>query len=139
IGIAVDTEDGLIVPNIKNADQKSILQLAAEITELAEKARTRRLSLEEMQGGTFTITNPGPIGGLITAPVINWPEVAILAVHKIVKRPIVTEDDEIKAASMMYLSLAVDHRVVDGAVAARFMNVVIEYLASPKLMMLDMA
>lgn len=139
IGIAVDTEDGLIVPNIKNADQKSILQLAQEITDLAEKARNRRLSLDEMQGGTFTITNPGPIGGLITAPVINWPEVAILGVHKIVKRPIVTDDDEIKAASMMYLSLAVDHRVVDGAVAARFMNVVIEYLASPKLMMLDMA
>ncbi|MEW6056783.1 MAG: dihydrolipoamide acetyltransferase family protein [Bdellovibrionota bacterium] len=138
IGIAVDTEDGLMVPNVKDADRKSILEIAAEIQDLAERARTRKLALEEMQGGTITITNPGPIGGLITAPVINWPEVAIMGVHKIVKRPIV-KNDQIVPADMLYLSLAVDHRVVDGATAARFTNVVMEYLSSPKKMMLEMA
>lgn len=135
IGVAVDTENGLIVPNVKNADQKSILELAAEISDLAERARKGKLSLEEMQGGTITITNPGPIGGLFTAPVINWPEVAIVGVHKIVKRPVI-KNDEIAVADMMYLSLAVDHRVVDGATAARFCNVLIEYLSNPKKLML---
>lgn len=138
IGIAVDTENGLIVPNIKNADQKSVLQIAHEISDLADKARKGKLSLEEMQGGTITITNPGPIGGLFTAPVINWPEVAIIGIHKIVKRPVV-KNDQITIADMMYLSLAVDHRVVDGATAARFCNVLIEYLSNPKKLMLDMA
>lgn len=139
IGIAVDTEDGLMVPNVKNADQKSILQIAAEITDLAERARSRKLTPEDMHGGTFTITNPGPIGGLVTAPVINWPEVAILAVHKIYRRPVVKDDDSIGIADLMYLSIAVDHRVVDGATAARFMNIMIDYLSSPKKMLLDMA
>lgn len=138
IGIAVDTENGLVVPNVKDADQKSILQIAAEITDLADRARKGKLAMDEMQHGTITITNPGPIGGLFTAPVINWPEVAIMGVHKIVKRPVV-KNDQITVADMMYLSLAVDHRVVDGATAARFCNVVIDYLSNPKKLMLDMA
>lgn len=137
IGIAVDTDDGLVVPNVKNADQKTILEIAKEIQTLAEKARAKKLALEEMQGATITITNPGPIGGLITTPVINWPEVAIMGVHKIVRRPVV-QKDQIEIADMMYLSLAVDHRVVDGASAARFVNVCIEYLSQPKKLMLDM-
>ncbi len=138
IGIAVDTDNGLVVPNVKDADRKSILEIAHEIQVLAEKARAGKLALEDMQHGTITITNPGPIGGVFTAPVINWPEVAIMGVHKIVRKPIV-KNDVIAIADMMYLSLAVDHRVVDGAVAARFCNVVMEYLSSPKKLMLDMA
>lgn len=138
VGIAVDTEDGLIVPVIKNADQKSILQLAKEMQDLAEKARSRKLALDDLQGGTFTITNAGNIGGLLATPVINWPEVAIMGVHKISKRPIV-KNDQIIIADTIWLSVAVDHRVVDGAMAARFMNVVIEYLSNPKKMMLEMA
>ncbi len=137
IGIAVDTEQGLVVPNVKNADQKSILQIASEIQDLAERARLGKLQLDEMKGGTITVTNPGPIGGLFTAPVINWPEVAIIGVHKIIKRPVV-KDNAIAIADMMYLSLAVDHRIVDGATAARFCNVLIEYLSQPKKLMLDM-
>jgi pyruvate dehydrogenase E2 component (dihydrolipoamide acetyltransferase) len=137
IGIAVDTEQGLVVPNVKDVDRKSILEIASEITDLADKARKGQLSREDMQGGTITITNPGPIGGLISAPVINWPEVAILGVHKVVRRPIV-KNDQIVPADMIYFSLAVDHRVVDGATAARFMNVVMEYLANPKKLMLEM-
>lgn len=138
IGIAVDTDNGLVVPNVKDADQKSIMQIAAEISDLADKARKGKLSLDEMQGGTITITNPGPIGGLFTAPVINWPEVAIVGVHKIVQKPII-KNGQITIADMMYLSLVVDHRVVDGAVAARFCNVLIENLSNPKKMMLGMA
>jgi pyruvate dehydrogenase E2 component (dihydrolipoamide acetyltransferase) len=142
IGIAVDTDQGLVVPVVKDADRKSILQIAAEITELADKARKGKLALEDMQGATITITNPGPIGGLITAPVINWPEVAIVGIHKIVRRPVVKTingKEEITIADMMYVSLAVDHRVVDGASAARFCNVLIDYLSNPKKLMLEMA
>ncbi|MBI3543114.1 MAG: 2-oxo acid dehydrogenase subunit E2 [Deltaproteobacteria bacterium] len=138
IGIAVDTENGLVVPNVKDADRKSILEIAHEITVLAEKARAGKLSLDEMQHGTITITNPGPIGGLLTAPIINWPEVAIMGVHRIVREPIV-KNDQIVIGDTMYLSLSVDHRVVDGATAARFCNVVMDYLAHPKKLMLDMA
>ncbi|MGE4232732.1 MAG: dihydrolipoamide acetyltransferase family protein [Bacteriovoracia bacterium] len=138
IGMAVDTEDGLVVPVVKNADQKSILEIAAEMQELAEKARTRKLALEDMQGGSFTITNAGNIGGMLATPIINHPEVAIMGVHKISKRPVV-KNDQIAIADVIWLSIAVDHRVVDGAMAARFMNVAMEYLSSPKKLMLEMA
>lgn len=147
IGIAVDTDNGLIVPNIKDADRKSVIELAREIQVLADKARAGKLALDEMQGGTFTITNPGPIGGVISAPIINWPEVAIMGVHKIIRKPVVKParsgageaGEQIVAADMMYLSLAVDHRVVDGATAARFCNVVMDYLSNPKKLLLEMA
>jgi len=130
IGIATDTPNGLIVPVIKNADQKNIWQLATEISVLAEKARTGKVALDDLKGGTFTITNAGSIGGVFATPVINHPEVAILGVNAIRKRPVV-KGDQIAIADMMFLSLSVDHRVVDGADAARFMNRMVFFLSEP--------
>jgi len=131
IGIATDTPNGLMVPVIKGADRKTLWELADEISTLSEKARTGRISLDEMRGGTFTVTNAGSIGGVLTTPVINHPEVGILGVNAIRKRP-VFKNNEIVAADMMYLSLSVDHRVADGADAARFVNRIVYYLSSPK-------
>ncbi|NBX83591.1 2-oxo acid dehydrogenase subunit E2 [bacterium] len=130
IGIATDTPNGLIVPVIKGADQKNIWQLATEISVLAEKARTGKVAVDDLKGGTFTITNAGSIGGVFATPVINHPEVAILGVNAIRKRPVV-KGDQIAIADMMFLSLSVDHRVVDGADAARFMNRMVFFLSEP--------
>ncbi len=139
IGMAVDTEQGLIVPVIKDADKKSVLQIAHETQVLSEKARTGKLSVDDLRGGTFSITNAGTIGGMLATPVINFPEVAIFGVHKISKRPIVKTingKDEIVIADMIWLSVAIDHRIVDGAMGARFMNVVMDYLSNPKKLIL---
>jgi pyruvate dehydrogenase E2 component (dihydrolipoamide acetyltransferase) len=130
LGIATDTPNGLIVPVIKNADQKSIWELAEEITTLSERARAGKSALDDLKGGTFTLTNAGSIGGVFATPVINHPEVAILGVNAIRKRPMVVED-QIAIRDMMFLSLSVDHRVVDGADAARFMNRLIYFLGEP--------
>ena len=136
IGIATDTEQGLVVPVLKDAEHKSITQLGAEIASLSEKARAGQLALDEVQGGTFTITNVGGIGGVFATPIINYPEVAILGVHKITKRPIV-KDNQIAIRDMTYLSVSFDHRVLDGAMAAEFMNVIKQYLEDPKLLLLE--
>jgi 2-oxoglutarate dehydrogenase E2 component (dihydrolipoamide succinyltransferase) len=120
VGIAVALETGLIVPVIKHADEKNFLGLARAVQDLAERARGKRLSVEDVQGGTFTITNPGSFGGLFGLPIINQPQVAILGVGAIEKRPVV-RDDAIAIRSMAYLSLSYDHRVVDGAVAEKFL------------------
>lgn len=130
IGIATAADEGLIVPVIKNADQKSILELAAEIERLAQKVRDRKISLEELQNGTFTITNVGSIGGLASTPIINYPEVAILGIHKIHKQPVV-KDGQITIRDVAYLTLSFDHRVADGAAGAAFMNELITYLETP--------
>ncbi|MCB0416021.1 MAG: 2-oxo acid dehydrogenase subunit E2 [Bdellovibrionales bacterium] len=131
IGIATDTDNGLMVPVIKTADRKSIWDLADEIETLSEKTRTGKVSVDDLKGGTFTITNAGSIGGVFATPVINHPEVAILGVNAIRKRPVV-KGDQIAIADMMFLSLSVDHRVVDGADAARFMNRLVYFLSDPK-------
>jgi len=136
IGIATDTESGLVVPVIKDAERKSITQLATEIATLSEKAHTGQLALNEVQGSTFTITNVGGIGGVFATPIINYPEVAILGLHKITKRPVV-EDNQITIRDMTYLSLSFDHRVMDGAMAARFVNAIKQYLEDPKLLLLE--
>ena len=136
IGIATNTEQGLVVPVLKGADHKSITQLAEEIGRLSEKARTGQLTLDEIQGSTFTITNVGGIGGVFATPIINYPEVAILGVHKITKRPIV-KDNQITIRDMTYISLSFDHRVLDGAMAAEFMNVIKQNLEDPKLLLLE--
>ena len=120
LGIAVAFESGLIVPVIKHADEKNFLGIARAVQDLAERARSKRLSVEEVQGGTFTITNPGSFGGLFGLPIINQPQVAILGVGAIEKRPVV-RDDAIAIRAMAYLSLSYDHRIVDGAVAERFL------------------
>jgi pyruvate dehydrogenase E2 component (dihydrolipoamide acetyltransferase) len=136
IGIATDTEQGLVVPVIKGAEHKSITALAEEITTLSDKARTSQLTLDEVQGGTFTVTSVGSIGGVFATPIINYPEVGILGVHKITERP-VAKDLQIQVRHMTYLSLSFDHRVLDGAMAARFMNVIKQYLEDPKLLLLE--
>ncbi len=136
LGFAADTEAGLIVPVIKHADQRSILDLARELDRLAAAARTGMLELEDLQGGTFTISSVGALGGLLATPILNHPEVAIMGVHKIAKRPVV-RGDKIEIGQVMLLSLSLDHRVVDGATAARFMTTVVKYLEDPKLLLLE--
>jgi len=121
IGLAVALENGLIVPVIKRADEKNFLGLARAVQDLADRARSKRLSVEDVQGGTFTLTNPGSFGGLFGLPIINQPQVAILGVGAIEKRPVV-RDDAIAIRYMVYLSISYDHRVIDGAVAERFMG-----------------
>jgi pyruvate dehydrogenase E2 component (dihydrolipoamide acetyltransferase) len=136
IGIAVDTAEGLVVPIIKNADQLSILQIAQKITELSDKARDRKLSLDDMKEGTFTLTNYGSIGGIYATPVINYPQAAILGIGRIVKKPVI-KGDEIVIGNVLPLSLSVDHRIVDGGEASRFMNRIMEFLSDPVLMIME--
>jgi 2-oxoglutarate dehydrogenase E2 component (dihydrolipoamide succinyltransferase) len=124
IGIAVALDWGLIVPVVKNADEKNILGLSKTINDLGERARTKKLSPDDVQGGTFTITNPGIFGGLFGTPIINQPQVAILGVGGVKKRPVVVETKEgdfIAIRSMCILSLTFDHRLIDGAIADQFM------------------
>jgi pyruvate dehydrogenase E2 component (dihydrolipoamide acetyltransferase) len=136
IGVAVDTKDGLMVPVVKNAKEKSILQLADELTQLSEKARSRTIDLADLKGGTFTITNYGAVGGIFGSPIINHPEVAILGLGRILAKPVVMEE-KIEIRKMLPLSLSFDHRVVDGAEAARFLNTVINHLEDPDLILLE--
>jgi len=124
VGMAVDAGDGLVVPVVRNADAKSVIELAREIERLSAAAREGTLAPGELAGGTFTISSVGSIGGLFSYPVINVPEAAILAAHKIVTRPVV-RDGEIVPREMMYLSLSFDHRIVDGGEATRFLNEVV--------------
>ena len=131
IGIATDTEQGLVVPVVRDVDRKDIFELAGEIEALADKARKGQLTLDEVRGGTFTITNVGAIGGLFATPIVNAPEVAILGLHKIAKRPVV-RDGKVEIRDTTYFSLSFDHRVVDGAYAARFTSRVIETVQDTK-------
>src|SRR5262245_55222040 len=121
IGMAVALEWGLIVPVIRNADEKNVLGLARAVNDLAERARTKKLKVEEVQGGTFTVTNPGVFGSLFGTPIINQPQVGILGLGTIEKRPVV-RDDAIAVRTMCYVCLTFDHRIVDGADADRFMQ-----------------
>jgi pyruvate dehydrogenase E2 component (dihydrolipoamide acetyltransferase) len=130
VGIAVALEKGLIVPVIKHADQMNLLGLARTAANLADRARTKRLSPDDVQGGTFTITNVGVFGGLVGLPIINQPQAAILGIGTIVKRPVVI-NDAIAIRPIVYLSLSYDHRIVDGADAARFLTVVKRELEKP--------
>ncbi len=123
VGIAVALEDGLIVPVIKDADQKSIAGLARAIADLTERARAGRLTLDDVQGGTFTVNNTGALGSVISRPIINEPQVGILTSEAIVRRPVVV-DDAIAIRAVMFLCLSFDHRVIDGLTAARFLQAV---------------
>ncbi len=134
IGIAVDTPEGLIVPVIRDADRKDLAELAREVTDKAERARARQLSLEELKGGSFTITNIGPLGGVFATPIINQPELAIVGLHAIKERPAVV-NGEIVIRKMMYLSISFDHRYIDGAEAARFMSDLVQLISEPMLLM----
>jgi pyruvate dehydrogenase E2 component (dihydrolipoamide acetyltransferase) len=134
IGIAVDTPEGLIVPVIRDADRKDMIELAAEVNDKAERARKRELRLDELKGGGCTITNIGPLGGVFATPIINQPELAIIGLHAIKERPEVV-NGEIAIRSMMYLSVSFDHRYIDGAEAARFMSDMVRLVSDPMLLM----
>lgn len=138
IGIAAMTEQGLTVPVVKHADKLSIRNLGTEISRLGTAARESRLKLEELTGGTFTITSLGQTGGLFATPIINHPEVAIMGVHRLRKRPVVTDDDQIVIKPIMLFSFAFDHRVIDGATGAEFAYEVIKYIEQPDLLLVDM-
>jgi pyruvate dehydrogenase E2 component (dihydrolipoamide acetyltransferase) len=132
IGLAVDTEQGLLVPVIRDVDKKDLLQLSKDVQELAEKARARKVSLEEMKGGTFTISNQGGIGGAHFTPVINKPEVAILGLGRGAVKAMVTKEKKIEPRLMMPLGLSYDHRVIDGGEAARFITELVQAFESFK-------
>lgn len=136
IGIAVDTEAGLVVPVIRNVGKLSIFELAQKLNEISEKARDRKLTLDDMKDGTFTITSYGSIAGLFAVPVINYPQAGILGIGRIHKKPIVRNDD-IKIGNILPLSLSVDHRIVDGGEVARFINQVMSYLEDPASMIME--
>ncbi len=136
IGVAVDTERGLVVPVIRDTDRKSILQISAEIEEAAAKAREGTLSVEDLRGGTFTITNIGSLGGTGMIPTINYPEVAILGMSRVQEKPVVV-DGEIAVRKMLPLTLAFDHRVADGADAARFVSGIVRRLPDPNALLIE--
>src|SRR6266571_3412833 len=137
IGIATATDEGLTVTVVHEADKKGLWDLAKEIERLAAAARDKKLSLQDVQGSTFTITSLGKEGGILATPIINWPEVAILGIHKIEKRPVV-RDDHVVIREMMYLSCSFDHRVVDGHVGAAFVQAVRNHLEHPAMLFLGL-
>ena len=135
VGIAVDTERGLVVPNLRNADKVAIPDIARQLGVMADSVRNNNFSIEDLRGGTFTISNLGAIGGTYSTPIINVPETAILLVGRSRKMPVVV-GDEIKIRLMMPMSLSYDHRLIDGGTAARFLNDVIAYLETPSRLLL---
>ncbi len=139
IGIATDTEDGLIVPVIRNVERKSLKEIHADLKDLTKKAQDNKLSMKELTGGSFTISNVGPLGGSIGAtPIINQPEVGLISFHKTKKRPVVNAQEEIVIRSIMNISMSFDHRVADGATAVAFTNRLTQLLEEPKLLMLEL-
>ncbi len=136
IGIAVDTKEGLVVPVVRDADKKSIRELAAEVQVLAEKARARKLRLEEMRGGTFTISNLGGIGGTAFTPIVNYPEVAILGLSRSTWQAVV-RDGQIVPRLMLPLSLTYDHRVIDGADGCRFVARLVQLFSDPIRLLME--
>jgi pyruvate dehydrogenase E2 component (dihydrolipoamide acetyltransferase) len=138
LGVAVDTPDGLMVPVIRDAAKKTILELAVELQELSVKARERKIKLEEMKGGTFTITNWGHFGGTFATPIINYPEAAILGMGKIAEKPWV-KDGQIVVRKIIPLSLTFDHRLTDGVDASLFLSKILSYLEDPALIFIESA
>ena len=137
IGVAVDTDRGLLVPVIRDVDQKDISQVADEIAQAAEKARNRKLSLDEMQGGCMSISNLGSLGGGPFMPIVNWPEVAILGVSRARMEPVFI-DGEFVPRFMMPLTLSYDHRVIDGADGVRMLRWIVDAIEQPALMWLEL-
>ncbi|MDP2168250.1 MAG: dihydrolipoamide acetyltransferase family protein [Thermodesulfovibrionales bacterium] len=138
IGVAVDTPEGLMVPVIKDADRKTLLEIAAEIQGMSERARQRKIRLDEMKGSSFTITNFGHFGGTFATPIINYPDVAILGTGKIAEKPWV-RDGRVAVRKILHLSLTFDHRATDGADAAQFLTKVIRYLEDPAMLFIESA
>jgi pyruvate dehydrogenase E2 component (dihydrolipoamide acetyltransferase) len=138
IGFAADTPNGLVVPVIKNADQKTILEISHEILDLSKRARDGKLKPEEMKGATITITNIGSVGGTYATPIINHPEVAILGMYKISDKLSLQADGKVTSAKVMNFTITADHRLIDGAVAANFLRLFISKIQNPGMMMMDM-
>jgi 2-oxoglutarate dehydrogenase E2 component (dihydrolipoamide succinyltransferase) len=136
IGVAVSTERGLIVPVVRDADQLSLAQIEAAITDFGTRARDNKLKLEELQGGTFTVSNGGVFGSLMSTPILNSPQSGILGMHKIQPRPVAI-DNKVEIRPMMYLALSYDHRLVDGREAVTFLVHVKETLEDPQRLLLD--
>jgi len=130
LGIAADNEDGLVVPVIRDVDRLTIKDIAIALNQISEKARKRALKLEDLKDGTFTLTNFGSIGGQFAVPVINYPQVGILGIGRILEKPVV-KDGQVVPGTILPLSLSVDHRIVDGGEVARFLNRIMEYLSDP--------
>lgn len=139
IGIATAAPDGLLVPVVRDADRKSVVALAREIQGLAERGRAGTLSRAELTGSTFTITSLGALGGLLATPILNYPEVAILGVHKIQRRPVYRPDGSLSPADIMNLSISIDHRVLDGMEGAQFISKVKTYLEDPHQLFAELA
>jgi 2-oxoglutarate dehydrogenase E2 component (dihydrolipoamide succinyltransferase) len=136
IGIAVASDQGLVVPNIKDADRKGTIELSAEIAEVAKRARDGKLTMDDLTGGTFTITNGGVFGSLVSTPIINYPQVGILGLHKTQDRPVAV-NGEVKIRPMMYIALSYDHRIVDGQQAVLFLVRVKELVEDPAAMLIE--
>src|SRR5262245_20333269 len=136
VGVAVAAPSGLIVPVIKDADKRDLAGIASEIERLSEDAKAGKSKLEDLKGGTFTVTSVGGIGGLISTPIINHPEVGIMGIGKVVKRPLYDEHGILRPTDVVYLSFSFDHRIVDGAVGASFGNAVIRYLQNPATLLI---
>lgn len=137
IGVAVAAEEGLVVPVVREADRKSFAEIESDIFSLAEKARKNKLAIKDLQGGTFTITNGGVFGSLLSTPILNGPQVGILGMHKIQLRPIAIDKEKMENRPMMYVALSYDHRIVDGKGAVSFLSKVKELLEDPETLLLE--
>ena len=137
IGIAVSTEEGLVVPIVRNAERKNFAEIEQDINDLALKARDKKLGLDDMVGGSFTITNGGVFGSLMSTPIINGTQAAILGMHTIQKRPIAVDGDKVEVRPMMYIALSYDHRIIDGKEAVGFLKTVKELIENPEDLLLE--
>ena len=136
MGIAVASEAGLVVPNVKDADRKGIIEVSREISDVAKRARDGKLTMDDLTGGTFTITNGGVFGSLVSTPIINYPQVGILGLHKTQDRP-VAMNGQVVIRPMMYIALSYDHRIVEGAHAVQFLVRVKELIEDPAAMLIE--
>jgi 2-oxoglutarate dehydrogenase E2 component (dihydrolipoamide succinyltransferase) len=136
MGIAVASDAGLVVPNIKDADRKGMIEVSSDITTLAKRARDGKLTMDDLTGGTFTITNGGVFGSLVSTPIINYPQVGILGLHKIQDRPVAL-NGKVEIRPMMYVALSYDHRIIDGQQAVLFLVRVKELMEDPATMLIN--
>ena len=137
IGVAVSTPQGLVVPVIRDADQMSLAEIEAKIADLGTRARDGKLTMDEMTGGTFTITNGGTFGSMLSTPILNRPQSGILGMHNIVQRPVVLPDGSIEARPVMYLALSYDHRIIDGREAVSSLVRIKETLEDPARLVIE--
>lgn len=137
LGVAVSTPQGLVVPVVKDCDSKNMAQIEKDIADMGLRARDGKLSMDEMKGGTFTITNGGTFGSMLSTPILNYPQVAILGMHNIVQRPVVMPNGEIKARPVMYLALSYDHRIIDGKEAVSFLVRIKQAIEDPQRLVLE--